>query len=141
PGAARQAGPGSVPGRGRAAWRGSASGHGGRGQRVGPAGRPASRGPGHRLVFRGGRAGGGGGGGGRTRVRGRSAWSRSGGGRILVGVPGSVGSLQALRFATEEARKREARLIPVIAWVPPGGDLAERRQPVYSLRQIWRDAG
>jgi nucleotide-binding universal stress UspA family protein len=60
--------------------------------------------------------------------------------RILVGVHGSLGSLQALRFATEEARRREARLIPVIAWVPPGGDLAERRQPVYSLRQIWRDA-
>jgi nucleotide-binding universal stress UspA family protein len=60
--------------------------------------------------------------------------------RILVGVHGSLGSLQALRLATEEARRREARLIPVIAWVPPGGDLAERRQPVYSLRQIWRDA-
>ena len=60
--------------------------------------------------------------------------------RILVGVHGSLGSLQALRFAAEEARKREARLIPIIAWVPPGGDLAERRQPVYSLRQIWRDA-
>jgi nucleotide-binding universal stress UspA family protein len=60
--------------------------------------------------------------------------------RILVGVHGSLGSLQALRFAIEEARKREARLVPVIAWVPPGGDLAERRQPVYSLRQIWREA-
>ena len=60
--------------------------------------------------------------------------------RILVGVHGSLGSLQALRFATEEARRREARLVPVIAWVPPGGDLAERRQPVYSLRQIWREA-
>jgi nucleotide-binding universal stress UspA family protein len=58
----------------------------------------------------------------------------------LVGVHGSLGSLQALRFAIEEARKREARLVPVIAWVPPGGDLAERRQPVYSLRQIWREA-
>jgi nucleotide-binding universal stress UspA family protein len=60
--------------------------------------------------------------------------------RILVGVHGSLGSLQALRYATEEARRREARLIPVLAWVPPGGDLAERRQPVYSLRQIWREA-
>lgn len=60
--------------------------------------------------------------------------------RILVGVHGSLGSLQALRFAAEEARRREARLVPVIAWVPPGGDLAERRQPVYSLRQIWREA-
>jgi nucleotide-binding universal stress UspA family protein len=60
--------------------------------------------------------------------------------RILVGVHGSLGSLQALRYATEEARKREARLVPIIAWVPPGGDLAERRQPVYTLRQIWREA-
>lgn len=60
--------------------------------------------------------------------------------RVLVGVHGSLGSLQALRFATEEALKRDARLVPIIAWVPPGGDLAERRQPVYSLRQIWREA-
>ena len=60
--------------------------------------------------------------------------------RVLVGVHGSLGSLQALRFATEEAHKRDARLVPVIAWVPPGGDLAERRQPVYSLRHIWREA-
>ena len=60
--------------------------------------------------------------------------------RILVGIHGSLGSLQALRYATAEARKRQARLVPVIAWVPPGGDLAERRQPVYSLRKVWRDA-
>lgn len=60
--------------------------------------------------------------------------------RILVGVHGSLGSLQALRYATAEARKRDVALIPVIAWVPPGGDLAERRQPVYSLRRVWRDA-
>jgi nucleotide-binding universal stress UspA family protein len=60
--------------------------------------------------------------------------------RILVGVHGSLGSLQALRFAAEEARRRDARLVPIIAWIPPGGDLAERRQPVYSLRQIWREA-
>jgi nucleotide-binding universal stress UspA family protein len=60
--------------------------------------------------------------------------------RILVGVHGSLGSLQALRYAAEQARQAEARLVAVVAWVPPGGDLAERRQPVYSLRQIWRDA-
>ena len=60
--------------------------------------------------------------------------------RILVGVHGSLGSLQALRYAAEQARKAEAPLIPVVAWVPPGGALAERRQPGYSLRQIWRDA-
>jgi nucleotide-binding universal stress UspA family protein len=60
--------------------------------------------------------------------------------RVLVGVHGSLGSLQALRYATAEARKLQARLVPVIAWVPPGGDLAERRQPVYSLRAVWREA-
>ena len=60
--------------------------------------------------------------------------------RILVGVHGSLGSLQALRYATAEARQCQIRLVPVIAWVPPGGDLAERRQPVYSLRQLWRQA-
>jgi nucleotide-binding universal stress UspA family protein len=73
-------------------------------------------------------------------VGGRRRFAVSAERRILVGVHGSLGSLQALRYATQEARKREARLVPIIAWVPPGGDLAERRQPVYSLRQIWRDA-
>ena len=60
--------------------------------------------------------------------------------RILVGVHGSLGSLQALRYAAAEARIGQVQLVPIIAWVPPGGDLAERRQPVYTLRQIWRDA-
>ena len=60
--------------------------------------------------------------------------------RVVVGVHGSLGSLQALRYAAAEAQRRQAVLVPIIAWVPPGGDLAERRQPVYSLRQIWRDA-
>ena len=60
--------------------------------------------------------------------------------RVFVGVHGSLGSLQALRYAADQARERGGRLIPVIAWTPPGGDLAERRQPVYSLRRMWRDA-
>ena len=47
-------------------------------------------------------------------------------GRIVVGVHGSLGSLQALRWATEEAHERRVPLVPVIAWIPPGGDLAER---------------
>ena len=49
--------------------------------------------------------------------------------RIVVGVDGSLGSLQALRYAADESREREVPLVPVIAWVPPGGDFAERRQP------------
>jgi nucleotide-binding universal stress UspA family protein len=60
--------------------------------------------------------------------------------RIIVGVHGSLGSLQALRFAAAEARQRDVPLVPVIAWVPPGGDLAERRHSSPYLRKIWREA-
>ena len=60
--------------------------------------------------------------------------------RVFAGVHGSLGSLQALRYAASEARQRRAPLVPVIAWVPPGGDLAERRQPNMQLRKLWRDA-
>ena len=60
--------------------------------------------------------------------------------RIVVGVHGSLGSLQALRYATEEARARKVPLVPVIAWVPPGGELAERRSPSPYLRRVWGDA-
>jgi nucleotide-binding universal stress UspA family protein len=60
--------------------------------------------------------------------------------RIIVGVHGSLGSLQALRYAADEARQRDVPLLPVIAWVPPGGDLAERRHSSPYLRKIWRDA-
>jgi nucleotide-binding universal stress UspA family protein len=55
-------------------------------------------------------------------------------------VHGSLGSLQALRYAAEEARWRNVPLVPVIAWVPPGGDLTERRQPSPYLRKLWADA-
>ena len=60
--------------------------------------------------------------------------------RIVVGVHGSLGSLQALRWAADEARDRLVPLVPVIAWVPPGGDLADRSHPSPQLRRIWRDA-
>ena len=60
--------------------------------------------------------------------------------RIVVGVDGSLGSLQALRWAAEEARARQVPLVPVIAWLPPGGDLSERSHPSPYLRQVWRDA-
>ncbi len=60
--------------------------------------------------------------------------------RILVGVHGSLGSLQALRYAADEARRRDVPLVPIIAWLPPGGDLAERRSPSPYLRKIWIDA-
>jgi len=60
--------------------------------------------------------------------------------RVVVGVHGSLGSLQALQLAAEEARERQAALVPVIAWTPPGGDFAERSHPSPYLRRIWRDA-
>jgi nucleotide-binding universal stress UspA family protein len=59
--------------------------------------------------------------------------------RVIVGVHGSLGSLQALRWAAEEARDRQVPLAAVIAWVPPGGDFAERSRPSPYLRRIWRD--
>jgi nucleotide-binding universal stress UspA family protein len=60
--------------------------------------------------------------------------------RIVVGVHGSLGSLQALRWAAEEARDRHVPLVPVIAWIPPGGDLAERSHPAPHLRRAWKEA-
>jgi nucleotide-binding universal stress UspA family protein len=58
----------------------------------------------------------------------------------VVGVHGSLGSLQALRYAADEARHREVPLVPVIAWLPPGGDMADRRSPSLYLRRVWVDA-
>ena len=60
--------------------------------------------------------------------------------RIIVGVSGSPGSLQALRHAADLARVHQATLVPVLAWLPPGGDLADRSHPSPYLRTIWRDA-
>jgi nucleotide-binding universal stress UspA family protein len=60
--------------------------------------------------------------------------------RIVVGVHGSLGSLQALRWAAAEASDRHVTLVPVIAWVPPGGDLSERSHPSPHLRRIWTSA-
>lgn len=49
--------------------------------------------------------------------------------RVVVGVSGSPGSLAALCRGVDEARRRGAGLWPVLAWEPPGGDLAARRSP------------
>ncbi|MEV6167529.1 universal stress protein [Streptomyces sp. NPDC051954] len=53
--------------------------------------------------------------------------------RVVVGVSGSLGSLTALSRAAEEARRRQAQLWPVLAWEPPGGDVAARRNPAPSV--------
>jgi len=47
--------------------------------------------------------------------------------RIIAGVSGSPGSVHALRHAAELARHHDAVLIPLLAWVPPGGDRDERK--------------
>jgi nucleotide-binding universal stress UspA family protein len=64
----------------------------------------------------------------------------SGTGRVIVGVSESPGSLPALRYAEGLARRDDALLIAVHAWIPPGGDLAERRCPSQHLRIYWQDA-
>lgn len=60
--------------------------------------------------------------------------------RIVVGVHGSLGSLQALRWAADEARERRVPLLAAHAWIPPGGDFAERSHPSPYLRQVWQNA-
>jgi nucleotide-binding universal stress UspA family protein len=59
--------------------------------------------------------------------------------RVIVGASGSPGSLRALRYADELARAHDATLIPVLAWLPPGGELANRRSPSGYLRCIWHE--
>lgn len=51
----------------------------------------------------------------------------------MVGVSGSLGSVTALYRGTAEARRRGAELWPVLAWEPPGGELAARRSPASDL--------
>jgi nucleotide-binding universal stress UspA family protein len=48
--------------------------------------------------------------------------------RILVGVSGSRASLRALRWAAQEASRREARLEIILAWQP--------QQPAYYASQV-----
>jgi nucleotide-binding universal stress UspA family protein len=60
--------------------------------------------------------------------------------RVIVGVSGSPGSLPALRYAERVAQRDDVPLVAVHAWVPPGGDLAERYRPSQHLRRIWQEA-
>jgi nucleotide-binding universal stress UspA family protein len=57
--------------------------------------------------------------------------------RIVVGASGSAGSLVALRYAADLAHEHNCELLPVLAWTPPGGDLADRRFPSAELRAMW----
>ena len=60
--------------------------------------------------------------------------------RIIVGVSGSPGSLQALRHAADLARIHQAVVIPVLTWTPPGGEIADRSHPSPYLRKVWQEA-
>ncbi len=59
--------------------------------------------------------------------------------RVIVGTGGSPGSIRALRYARDLAAGHEAVLIPVHAWTPPGGELADRRAPNPILREVWQE--
>jgi nucleotide-binding universal stress UspA family protein len=47
--------------------------------------------------------------------------------------------VHALRYAADLARQHDAILVPLLAWAPPGGDLADRKSPDSELRQLWKD--
>jgi nucleotide-binding universal stress UspA family protein len=59
--------------------------------------------------------------------------------RIVAGASGSPSSVHALRHAAEVARYHAAVLVPLLAWVPPGGNLSERKDPCPEVRQLWED--
>ena len=61
-----------------------------------------------------------------------------GGPLVVAGVSGSPGSVHALRYAADLAPPDGAALVPVLAWVPPGGDLAEHKYPDPELRGLWK---
>ena len=58
-------------------------------------------------------------------------------GRIVVGVNGSLSSLEALRTAVEEARRERVELLAVLAWTPVGGEIGYRRTPCQDLLAQW----
>jgi nucleotide-binding universal stress UspA family protein len=60
-------------------------------------------------------------------------------GRIVAGASGSPGSVHALRHAAELARHHDAVLVPLLAWLPPGGNVSERKDPCPEVRQLWED--
>jgi nucleotide-binding universal stress UspA family protein len=57
--------------------------------------------------------------------------------RVIIGASGSPGNLCALRYAGYLARATGATLIPVHAWIPPGGEIADRQCPNAYLRRVW----
>jgi len=60
--------------------------------------------------------------------------------RVIVGASAAPGSIPALRYAENLARREGALLVTMHAWAPPGGELADRRQPSGYLRRVWAQA-
>jgi len=58
--------------------------------------------------------------------------------RVFAGVSASPGSVLALRQAADLAH-HQAILIPLLTWLPPDGDIHERKHPCAELRQLWED--
>ncbi|QHC23652.1 universal stress protein [Streptomyces sp. GS7] len=58
--------------------------------------------------------------------------------RVVAGVSGSLESLTALHRAASEARATGATLWAVLAWEPPGGDIAHRGGPCPEPLAAWR---
>jgi hypothetical protein len=58
-------------------------------------------------------------------------------GRVVVGVNGSLSSLEALRAAVDEARREHVELLAVLAWSPLGGEAGYRRAPCPDLLAQW----
>jgi len=58
--------------------------------------------------------------------------------RVFAGVSASPGSVLALRQAADLAH-HQAILIPLLTWLPPDGDIHERKHPWAELRQLWED--
>jgi nucleotide-binding universal stress UspA family protein len=61
-----------------------------------------------------------------------------GGRRIIVGVSGSLGSLAALRFGVEQARRTTGALDAVLTWSPPGGETSPRCN-LPPLVAVWKE--
>jgi len=57
--------------------------------------------------------------------------------RVIAGVSGSPRGLPALRYAAALARSHSATLIPVLAWLPPGSEVAYCTCPSGHLRPVW----
>ena len=57
--------------------------------------------------------------------------------RVITGVSGSRRGFPALRYAAALAHGYSATLIPVLAWLPPGTEVAYCKGPTGHLRPAW----